>query len=141
MYLRLRDRYKSIIDPKNVFYALFLIFGEYLFFKASTISTYKRAEAKTMIKGCQKNVVWIRSTESELFEEAYFIISDKIKRKQVSENDMVSEANRLIADRFAPVSAFGSEHKTLLPKKEKIKWFFIGLFSAVASFSLVCFII
>ena len=94
-----------------------------------------------MIKGCQKNVVWIRSTESELFEEAYFIISDKIKRKQVSENDMVSEANRLISDRFAPVSAFGSEHKTLLPKKEKIKWFFIGLFSAVASFSLVCFII
>ena len=91
-----------------------------------------------MIKGCQKNVVWIRSTESELFEEAYFIISDKIKRKQVSENDMVSEANRLIADRFTPL---GAEHKAHFPKKEKIKWFFMGLFSAVASFSLVCFII
>ena len=94
-----------------------------------------------MIKGCQKNVVWIRSTESELFEEAYFIVSDKVKRKHISENDMVSEANRLIADRFSPIPTFGTEQKLRLPKKERIKWFFIGLLSAVSAFSLICFII
>lgn len=92
-----------------------------------------------MIKGCQKNVVWIRSTESELFEEAYFIVSDKVKRKHISENDMVSEANRLIADRFVPMQAFKPQNT--LPKKEKIKWFFIGLLSAVATFALICFVI
>ncbi len=94
-----------------------------------------------MIKGCQKNVVWIRSTESELFEEAYFIVSDRVKSKRISENDMVSEANRLIADRFAPIPTFGTEQKPHLPKKEKIKWFFFGIGASVCVFSLICFII
>ncbi len=139
MYLSLRDRYKSIIDPKNVFYTPFFDFGEYLLFKQSTIVTHQYLEETAVIKGCQKNVVWIRSTESELFEEAYFIISDKVKRKHISENDMVSEANRLIADRFAPMPSLNTERR--LPKNEKIKWFFIGLGSALAMLALICFII
>ena len=130
-----------IFDPKNLFYAPFLIFGEYLLSKTSTIVTYQGLEDTIVIKGCQKNVVWIRSTESELFEEAYFIVSDKVKRKHISENDMVSEANRLIADRFSPIPTFETEQKLRLPKKERIKWFFIGLLSAVSAFSLICFII
>ena len=139
MYLGLWDRCKSIIDRESGFYTPFLIFGEYLLLKRSTIVTYQKSEDSAMIKGCQKNVVWIRSTESELFEEAYFIVSDKIKRKHISENDMVSEANRLIADRFAPMQPFKAENG--LPKKEKAKWFFVGLGSALAVFALICFII
>lgn len=139
MYFGLRDRYKSIIDPKNSFYTPFLIFGEYLLSEVSTIVTYQKLEDTIVIKGCQKNVVWIRSTESELFDEAYFIVSDKVKRKHISENDMVSEANRLIADRFTPMQAF--KPQSGIPKKEKAKWFFTGLISAVAAFALICFII
>ena len=105
----------------------------------STIVTYQELEDTVVIKGCQKNVVWIRSTESELFEEAYFIVSDKVKRKHISENDMVSEANRLIADRFSPMQAF--KPQSSLPKKEKLKWFLFGLCSAVVALALICFII
>lgn len=93
-----------------------------------------------MIKGCQKNVVWIRSTESELFEEAYFILSDKMNERHISENDMVSEANRLIADSFCPVPTFVGE-KGRGRISEKIKWFFFGIAASVAAFSLVCFLI
>lgn len=97
-----------------------------------------------MIKGCQKNVVWIRSTESELFDEAYFIVSDKVRSKRISENDMVSEANRLISDRFSPAPIFGNAAdggKKRLSRLEKIKWFFLGIAASLGAFSLICFLI
>ncbi len=97
-----------------------------------------------MIKGCQKNVVWLRNTESELFEEAYFIVSDKVKSRHISENDMVSEANRLISDNFSPFPTLGndmSNGKKRFPRTEKIKWFFFGIASSVIAFSLICFLV
>ena len=57
-----------------------------------------------MIKGCKKNVVYLRNTESEVFEEAYFILSDDYESKQPSEPDMLAEANRIIAE--SPIAAY-----------------------------------
>ena len=52
---------------------------------------------------------------------------------------MVSEANRLIADRFAPMQELTPRYG--MPKKEKVKWFLFGLCSAVVALALICFII
>ena len=49
-----------------------------------------------MIKGCQKNVIWLRNTESEIFEQAYFILSDAASLKKKSEGDIIAEARRII---------------------------------------------
>lgn len=49
-----------------------------------------------MIKGCQKKVIWLRNTENELFDEAYFILSEAAYREKKSEGDMVQAARRLI---------------------------------------------
>lgn len=49
-----------------------------------------------MIKGCQKKVIWLRNTENDLFEEAYFILSETAYREKKSEGDMVQAARRLI---------------------------------------------
>lgn len=50
-----------------------------------------------MIKGVSKKVIVIRDPQSELFEEAYFIIKTGKGLSRPSEDDMVNEANRLIS--------------------------------------------
>ena len=54
-----------------------------------------------LLKGVNKRVIIIKNPESEIFEEAYFIIkSGNVKGviKQSKENEMVMEANRIITD-------------------------------------------
>ncbi len=46
-------------------------------------------------KGCEKRMIMIKNTGSELFEEAYFILNNK-KASRVSEYDMMKEANRIV---------------------------------------------
>lgn len=49
-----------------------------------------------MIKGCQKRVIWLRNTENELFDEAYFILSENACKSDKNDGDMVREAKKLI---------------------------------------------
>ena len=54
-----------------------------------------------MLKGVNKRVIIIKNPESEIFEEAYFILKSKnIKNifRQSKDNEMVTEANRIISD-------------------------------------------
>lgn len=90
-----------------------------------------------MIKGCKKNVVYVRNTESDVFEEAYFILSDDFESKQPSEPDMVAEANRIIAE--SPIAAYFGITAEKQRKKHGLKslnfsrglWFVAGaLFSS-----------
>ena len=48
-------------------------------------------------KGCEKRMIMLKNTGSDLFEEAYFILNTK-RSSQVSTCDMIKEANRIIAD-------------------------------------------
>jgi len=73
-----------------------------------------------MIKGCQKKVIWMRNTESDLFDEAYFILSERADKRACTESDMIKEAGRLIG--LSPVSGYwGAKADTPLrsPKREK----------------------
>ncbi len=47
-----------------------------------------------MIKGAQKRMIVIKTSDSSIFEEAYFVMRNE---KASSNEDMVSEANRIIA--------------------------------------------
>ena len=54
-----------------------------------------------LLKGVNKRVIVIKNPGSEIFEEAYFIIKSgngKNAVRQSKENDMVTEANRIISD-------------------------------------------
>ena len=49
------------------------------------------------MKGCSKRVIVIKTPESDLYEEAYFILKNSVRYSTLpSSTDMVSEANRLI---------------------------------------------
>ena len=69
-----------------------------------------------MIKGCEKRVVWIRCNGSDLFDQAYFILSESAYEKKRSEGDIVTEAKRIIGQ--LPVSGWwdGQNYK---PKKRR----------------------
>ena len=49
-----------------------------------------------MIKGCQKNVIVIRDTKSDIFEQAIFILRDDAPA--VGAGEVVAEARRLTRD-------------------------------------------
>jgi len=51
---------------------------------------------KTILKGCEKRILQIKSPKSELFEEAYFIL--KPQSSEVSDADMVKEAERFLKE-------------------------------------------
>ena len=51
-----------------------------------------------MIKGCNKSVIYMKNTESDVFDEAYFILRNTIPADAYRECDMVREAERIIRE-------------------------------------------
>ena len=52
-----------------------------------------------VMKGCQKRIIVMKNTGSNLFDEAYFILKDSaVRSPSISEQDMVGEAARIIAE-------------------------------------------
>ena len=49
-----------------------------------------------MLRGCQKKVVVLKDTGSDMFEEAYFIVKPEIEKK--SDFDIISEATKIISE-------------------------------------------
>ena len=52
-----------------------------------------------MVRGCQKKIIYLKNTQSNIFEEAYFVIKEEVIEER-SENDMVEEANRILNENF-----------------------------------------
>jgi hypothetical protein len=81
-----------------------------------------------MLKGCKKNVVYVKNTGSEMFESAYFIVADGIRAANRSESDMLAEANRII--KASPVgSYFSREGESAAESKKgcnRAAWFMLG---------------
>ena len=79
-----------------------------------------------MIKGCSRQVIVLKNTGSDLFEEAYFIVRPKGSERK--HDDLLLEANRII--RAKSVSGFEKGKKN----NERVKLiigFVLGLLSAV----------
>ena len=70
-----------------------------------------------MIKGCQKKIIYLKNTESGLFDEAYFVVSRDGGAAGAGETDMINEAKRIIE---------GASEQECITKKKKRKsiWFF-----------------
>ena len=53
-----------------------------------------------MVRGCQKKIIYLKNSGSNLFEEAYFVIKNDSQYEEMSECDMIEEANRIINESF-----------------------------------------
>jgi hypothetical protein len=84
-----------------------------------------------MIKGCQKKIIYLKNTESGLFDEAYFVVSRAEGAARVKETDMINEAKKIIE------GASEKEYETE-KKKSKNMWFFsLGCVCATAFFCVI----
>ena len=56
-----------------------------------------------MIKGCERRMIKIEDTDSELFESAYFIIRQNVLLpKKTKREDIIREAARIVGEKMEP---------------------------------------
>lgn len=70
-----------------------------------------------MIKGCHKSIVFLKNTDSEFFDEAYFVLKPNAVCKK--DSDIVLEANKI-------VSSLTESKKRTGKVKGRIISFFLG---------------
>lgn len=82
-----------------------------------------------MIKGCQKKIIYLKNTDSGIFDEAYFVLRRDGEAEHFGEADMVSEAKRIIE---------GASLEGRKGKRRGHMWFFsMGALAATAVFALL----
>ena len=50
------------------------------------------------MRGYEKRVFFLKSTDSKIFDEAFFLVKDEKAQLEIEEKDMISEANRIIEE-------------------------------------------
>ena len=53
-----------------------------------------------MIKGAQKRMIVVKTGDSAVFEEAYFVMRSDEMAEGKTDKDMISEADRIISENF-----------------------------------------
>lgn len=48
------------------------------------------------MRGCQKRVIYLKNTGSDVFDEAYFVLKSDTGIGRKTEGDIIREANRII---------------------------------------------
>lgn len=84
-----------------------------------------------MVRGCQKKIIYLKNPNSEVFEEAYFVVKDTQLCDKTDECDMVEEANRILDESISykiKNSRINSIKKFFI---EKITSFVIGIATGV----------
>ena len=64
-----------------------------------------------MLRGCQKQMVMLKTVKSHLFESAWFVLREE--RGGESEEDMIAEAHRIVAG-------------GVLPRRRPFRWLLHG---------------
>ena len=85
-----------------------------------------------MIKGCHRNVVFIKNTASEYFEEAYFVLREP--NIAYGKGDAVSEASRLLFEAERKISY---KKRRRMPRWENVFSFSLGIVISAVSFVLI----
>lgn len=82
-----------------------------------------------MIRGAQKRMIVLRTRDSRVFEEAYFVVRREAEGDGASEQDMIREANRILErslprERRTPAQTI---QPTTKAKRGGFYWFAVGL--------------
>lgn len=89
-----------------------------------------------MLKGIQKNMIWVKTPESRFFEAAYFVMRPSRRSDQPRDGEMLREANRLLTE---------GTRKRPLPLRERrrrsICTFLAGLGAGLALSALLAMIL
>ena len=48
-----------------------------------------------MVRGCQRKIIYLKNTDSQAFDEAYFLINEE-RSRTMGEKELIREANRIV---------------------------------------------
>lgn len=68
-----------------------------------------------MLKGCQREMIVLHTTDSPLFEDAFFVL--RAGRPAPAHADMLAEANRIV---------MGGREYLMRGHREGLRWIFFG---------------
>ena len=71
-----------------------------------------------MIKGAKKQMIVVRTVGSRVFDEAYFVLRRQWKEESGDSEDMLREANRILAEGNEPTHPTARSHR---------RWLFFGI--------------
>lgn len=103
-----------------------------------------------MLRGSQKKMIVVRTRDSRLFEEAYFVMRRDADRvgggtKDTDELDMLWEANRILESSLAKTRGSTLPAPRSAPLKQgvggKLLWFVSGLLSGGGLVGLLWFLL
>ena len=84
-----------------------------------------------MLRGAEKRMIVVRTRDSRLFEEAYFVVRPEAEGRECDSPDMLWEANRILDSSMAAVK--GQERSASSPPSSRfglmrgLVWFLLGL--------------
>lgn len=64
-----------------------------------------------MIRGIQKNMIWVQTPKSRYFEEIHFIIRRQTDGEESRNGEMAKEANRILAEYSSPQKEATQPHE------------------------------
>jgi hypothetical protein len=93
----------------------------------------------SMLKGSQKSMIVVRTKDSRMFEEAYFVIRREADKRAADPTDMLWEANRLIenASRACPAPPAEPEIPRRFGLLNGLLWFGMGFVSGGGAIGLL----
>ncbi len=89
-----------------------------------------------MVKGCQKKVICIKDTGSEMFEEAFFIMKPSRDGAR-KETDMIREARRILENSRVQPGRIPHQARNNKNSKMMIFSFLFGVMSAAAACAVI----
>ncbi len=94
-----------------------------------------------MLRGAERRMIVVRTRDSRLFEEAYFVVRPEAGRQDEDGPDMLWEANRILESSLAAGKRDGlAEGRPSPPRLGLIRglvWFLMGLLSGGGIASLL----
>ena len=79
-----------------------------------------------MLRGSQKRMIVVRTRDSRLFEEAYFVMRKDTEASDPHRPDMLWEANRIIESTLPPEERDGEPPAVGLRGGLRVLWFGLG---------------
>ena len=90
-----------------------------------------------MVRGCQKKIIYLKNTGSEVFDEAYFVIGNKGLAQELVERDLIEEANRILDECISQEEAVGTWRKIKRFLRAKVLPFTLGVACGIAVILLI----
>ena len=94
-----------------------------------------------MLRGAEKRMIVVRTRDSRMFEEAYFVVRPEADRGGRGEPDMLWEANRILESSMAGWRDETAGTSSATPLRKRIMgraiWFLTGLLAGGSTVGLL----